>query len=105
MSISSETCPVCGQADNCGDCDHRGTPYFDEATVARMVETEKVNREGIPDSYDGPIWETHEMQADFVVMGFAAPMVVVKRKSDGVKGTLYFTHSPRRYFDFQEHVS
>lgn len=78
---------------------------IDEGTYARMVETEKVNREGIPDSYDGPIWDTTEMQQEFSVEGFAAPMVVVKRRSDGVRGTLYFTHSPRRYFDFQEHVA
>jgi hypothetical protein len=35
------------------------------------------------------------------VIGFAAPFVVVRRKSDGVKGTLEFTHSPRVYFDFK----
>jgi hypothetical protein len=35
-------------------------------------------------------------------MGFAAPYVVVRRKSDGVKGSLEFTHHPRVYFNFQE---
>jgi hypothetical protein len=78
---------------------------IDEGTHARMVETEKVNREGIPDSYGGPVWDTTEMLQEFEVLGFASPMVVVKRRSDGVKGTLYFTHAPRRYFDWQEHVS
>jgi hypothetical protein len=28
--------------------------------------------------------------------------VVVKRKSDGKKGSLEFTHSPRVYFNFVE---
>jgi hypothetical protein len=46
-------------------------------------------------------WTTDEMQRDFTVTGFAAPFVVVVRKSDGVKGTLEFTHSPRVYFSFQ----
>jgi hypothetical protein len=41
------------------------------------------------------------LQRDFTVVGFAAPYVVVVRKSDGVKGTLEFTHRPRVYFDFQ----
>lgn len=47
-------------------------------------------------------WNTQELQRDFEVIGFAAPFVVVKRKSDGVKGSLEFTHSPRVYFNFVE---
>lgn len=75
---------------------------IDVGTAARMAATEKINREGIPAEYDGPVWNTTEMQAEFEVIGFAAPMVVVKRKSDGVKGTLYFTHAPRVYYSFRE---
>jgi hypothetical protein len=45
-------------------------------------------------------WTTAEMQAEFTVVSFLAPLVVVVRKSDGVKGTMEFTHSPRFYFDF-----
>ena len=47
-------------------------------------------------------WSTEELQRDFTVVGFAAPFVVVVRKSDGVKGSLEFTHSPRVYFNFAE---
>jgi hypothetical protein len=47
-------------------------------------------------------WNTQELQRDFEVEAFAAPLVVVRRKSDGVRGTLRFTHSPRVYSDFQE---
>ena len=32
-----------------------------------------------------------------------APLVVVRRKSDGVKGSLMFQHSPRFYFGFEPH--
>ena len=46
-------------------------------------------------------WTTQELAADFNVVGFAAPFVVVVRKSDGVKGSMEFTHSPRYYFNFQ----
>ncbi len=42
------------------------------------------------------------LQRDFEVVGFAAPFVVVRRRSDGVKGTLEFTHNPRVYFGFRE---
>ena len=46
-------------------------------------------------------WNTAELQDDFDVLGFAAPLLVVRRKSDGVKGTLELTHSPRMYWGFR----
>jgi hypothetical protein len=49
---------------------------------------------------DGQRWTTAELTRDFQVLGFAAPFVVVKRRSDGQAGTLEFTHSPRTYFGF-----
>jgi hypothetical protein len=48
----------------------------------------------------GQVWDTDELSRDFEVTGFMAPFVVVKRKSDGVVGSLTFRHSPRLYFDF-----
>jgi hypothetical protein len=45
-------------------------------------------------------WDTDELRRDFEVLGFMAPFVVVRRKSDGAKGSLEFTHSPRFYFNF-----
>ena len=46
-------------------------------------------------------WTTNEMCEEFEVIGFLAPFCVVKRKSDGVKGSMEFTHSPRFYFNFR----
>jgi hypothetical protein len=46
-------------------------------------------------------WDTDQLREEFEVIGFLAPFVVVKRKSDGVKGSMEFTHSPRFYFNFQ----
>ena len=46
-------------------------------------------------------WTTAEMTAEFEVIGFAAPFVVVRRRSDGQLGTLEFTHSPRVYFGWR----
>jgi len=48
----------------------------------------------------GKIWNTQELQEDFDVLGFAAPLIVVRRKSDKIKGSLLFQHSPRYYFSF-----
>lgn len=49
----------------------------------------------------GKVYNTDEMCAEFTAIGFAAPLVVVKRKSDGAQGSLSFCHNPRFYFDFQ----
>ncbi len=47
-------------------------------------------------------WSTDQLREEFTVIGFAAPFVVAIRKSDGKKGSLEFTHSPRWYFNWQE---
>lgn len=49
----------------------------------------------------GQVWDTRQLGEDFDVLGFMAPVVVVRRKSDGRKGSLFFQHSPRFYFDFK----
>ncbi len=48
----------------------------------------------------GQVWTTDELTEDFDVLGFMAPVVVVRRKADGVRGSLEFTHQPRYYFNF-----
>jgi len=42
---------------------------------------------------------------NFDVLGFMAPVVVVRRKSDGQKGSLFFQHHPRFYFGFEAPTS
>jgi hypothetical protein len=49
----------------------------------------------------GQVWDTSQVSEDFEVIGFMAPVVVVRRKSDGQKGSLMFQHSPRFYFCFE----
>lgn len=49
---------------------------------------------------EGRRW-TDELRAEFEVLGFAAPFVVVRRRSDGQLGTLEFTHHPRVYFGWR----
>jgi hypothetical protein len=50
------------------------------------------------------VWDTSTLSRDFAVQGFMAPFCVVKRKLDGVVGTVQFQHSPRFYFGFQADV-
>jgi hypothetical protein len=46
-------------------------------------------------------WDTAELQRDFEVLQFQAPLVVVRRRSDGQLGSLEFTPSPRVYFSWR----
>ena len=51
----------------------------------------------------GQVWTTSELSEDFEAIGFMAPLVVVKRRSDGVKGSMMFQHHPRYYWGFEPH--
>jgi hypothetical protein len=48
----------------------------------------------------GRVWDTAQLSEEFEVLGFIAPYVVVRRRSDGRKGSLEFQHHPRFYFNF-----
>lgn len=63
------------------------------------IQTEPCSRELLEARY-GQVWNTQELSRDFEVLGFLAPYVVVRRKSDGVKGSLEFRHQPRFYYGF-----
>lgn len=60
------------------------------------------SREALEALY-GQVWNTDQLSVEFEVLGFMAPLVVVRRRSDGCKGSLEFQHTPRLYFNFQIH--
>ena len=64
------------------------------------INAEQGSRAALEAEY-GQVWDTGELTTEFSVQGFMAPFVVVRRKSDGVRGTLMFQHHPRFYFNFQ----
>jgi len=70
----------------------------------RLVEinAQPGSREALEAEY-GKVWDTHQLAEEFEVIGFLAPFVVVRRKSDGHKGSLEFQHHPRFYFNFAPH--
>ena len=80
---------------------------FDPTEYIRMTLLTKINAE--PDSREaleakhGQVWDTDQLGEDFDVFGFAAPLVVVRRKSDDQKGSLLFQAEPRIYFAFKAH--
>ena len=69
--------------------------------LVAVINTNPGSREALESKY-GQVWTTDQLGQDFEVIGFMAPFVVVRRKSDGKKGSLEFHHSPRFYFNFQE---
>lgn len=50
----------------------------------------------------GQVWDRDQVEAEFEVLGFMAPFMVVRRKADGTKGSLEFQHAPRFYFNYVE---
>jgi len=65
----------------------------------RLVEinAEPGSREAL-EAVHGKVWTTDELRKEFEIVGFMAPIVVVRRKSDGRKGSLEFQHNPRFFF-------
>jgi len=74
---------------------------FEEGRRARLDEINRnpQTREGL-EAQHGQVWDTRELARDFVVVAFLAPYVMVRRKTDGVIGSLEFQAQPRFYFNF-----
>lgn len=76
----------------------------DPTETIRRKQIAEINRD--PGSREwltvkhGEVWDTTEFRQDFQVLGFLAPYVSVKRKSDGQLGSLKFQDDPRLYFGF-----
>jgi hypothetical protein len=76
----------------------------DETEALRRVRLAEINaepgsREALEAAH-GQVWDTEQLTQDFQVIGFMAPLVVVRRKADGLKGSLEFQNRPRLYFNF-----
>jgi hypothetical protein len=50
----------------------------------------------------GKVWDNIQLRRDFDVIGFMAPLVAVRERATGKKGSLEFQHSPRFYFNWQQ---
>jgi len=87
-----------------------GTPLADiknHPNAFRLDNTESLRREMLETGQPyrdlaraEQRWDTDQLRAEFEVIGFMAPFVAVRRKSDGAKGSMEFTHNPRYYFNF-----
>ena len=69
--------------------------------MAAVINNNATERTALEERH-GQVWDSDEIREDFDVIGFAAPMMIVSRKSDGKRGSLVFQHSPRFYWGFEE---
>jgi len=74
----------------------------EEIRRQRLAEINLVpgSREALEAEY-GKVWDTQQMTEEFEPIGFMAPFIVVRRRVDGVKGSLEFQNNPRFYFNWQ----
>jgi hypothetical protein len=83
----------------------KGPRMNDPTEAVRREMVAEINAEPGSREYleakHGQVWDTDQVRSEFEVLGFLAPFVVVRRRSDGVKGSLMFQHDPRFYFGFQ----
>jgi hypothetical protein len=73
------------------------------STLRAEINAEPGSRQAL-EAEHGQVWDSQQLGVDFEVIGFGAPLVVVRRKRDGKKGSLFFQHGPRFYFGFEAHV-
>ena len=77
---------------------------LDETEEFRKQRQAELNTMGWPrevlEGTYGKVYSPDELRLEFEVVGFYAPMVVVKSKADGSLGSFEFQHSPRFYFSY-----
>lgn len=79
---------------------------IDPTEEMRRAATEEINEKKLDreamEKLHGQVWDTEELRRDFDVQSFLAPLCIVRRKSDGALGSLFFQHEPRFYYGFEE---
>lgn len=79
----------------------------DETETIRRKRLAEINAEpgsrAALEAQYGKVWDADQLTEEFEVIGFMAPLIVVRRRSDSVKGSLEFCHHPRFYFSWQPH--
>jgi hypothetical protein len=69
-------------------------------SLVQQIKTDAGDRERLEERH-GRVWDTQELQHDFEVLQFAAPLIVVRQRTTGQMGSMFFQHQPRFYWGFQ----
>ena len=87
------------------DASNNVTSTIDLTEDARRERLGEINSEPgsrpALEAKHGQVWDTTELQRDFMVVGFLAPFVHVRRRDNGAEGSMEFQRDPRFYFNFQ----
>ena len=82
-----------------------GVCSLDPTEGSRQERLEQINAEPgsrpALEAVYGQVWDTSELQRDYIVVGFLAPFVVVRRRDNREEGSLEFQHQPRFYFNYR----
>jgi len=87
VTLNNETCPL------------ESTESLRENRL-EQINVDPGSRTALEAVY-GQVWDTRELQRDYIVIGFLAPFVVVRRKVNHEEGSLEFQHQPRFYFNYR----
>ena len=52
------------------------------------------------EAFYGQVWSTEELKAQWNIVTFVSPLVLVKSRADGSTGSFEFQDSPRFYFNY-----
>jgi hypothetical protein len=69
-------------------------------SLVQQINSTAGDRERLEQQH-GRVWDTQQLQEDFDVLQFAAPLIVVRQKTTGQMGSMFFQHQPRFYWGFQ----
>ena len=69
-------------------------------SLVQQINTDAGGRERLEEKH-GRVWDTQELQHDFDVLQFAAPLIVVRQRTTGQMGSMFFQHQPRFYWGFK----
>jgi hypothetical protein len=61
---------------------------------------EAIDRKALEAKF-GKVWSAEELERDYIVTAFIGLTVVVRRKADGVVGTMEFSNRPHLFYNFQ----
>lgn len=79
---------------------------YDPTVPLRAIMRPAINKDALPkeelERRHGQVWTTEELRQQFEVIGFGAPLVIVRRRADGTEGSLFFQNMPRLYWGWKE---
>lgn len=99
--MSTPRCSYCGGDHRLSKCEKVPEELVEaqRRMLLAQINSRPRSREELEEAY-GPVYTPSELSEHYEVLGFSAPVVVVRRRDDGEVGSFFFQHHPRFYFDY-----